>query len=79
MQSFLIAGKRLNELGGLLGHPIWRVDLGAHTVRQPIAAMADTAVDILMRGIRRQDATPVDKVLAHTLVKRGSVAKPPAG
>ncbi len=49
------------------------------TVRQPIAAMADTAVDILMRGIRRQDATPVDKVLAHTLVKRGSVAKPPAG
>jgi LacI family transcriptional regulator len=49
------------------------------TVRQPIAAMADTAVDILMRGIRRQDATPVDKVLPHTLVKRGSVAKPPAG
>lgn len=49
------------------------------TVRQPIAAMADTAVDILMRRIRRQDATPVDKVLAHTLVKRGSVAKPPAG
>ena len=37
MQSLLIAGKRLNELGGLLGHPIWRVDLGAHTVRQPIA------------------------------------------
>ena len=49
------------------------------TVRQPIASMADTAVDILMRAIRRQDGTVVDKVLAHTLVKRGSVAVPGVG
>ena len=49
------------------------------TVRQPIASMADTAVDILMRAIRRQDGTVVDKVLAHTLVKRGSVAMPGVG
>jgi LacI family transcriptional regulator len=52
------------------------------TVRQPIAAMADSAIDILLRGIRQRDSEPrvvVDHVVAHTLVKRGSVAPPAAG
>jgi len=52
------------------------------TVRQPIAAMADSAVEILMRDIRRQDGQPVrtvDQIVAHMLVERGSVGAPPAG
>ena len=49
------------------------------TIRQPIAAMADSAIDILLRSIRRREGEgrkPVDHVLAHELVKRDSVAPP---
>ncbi|HEY0334806.1 MAG TPA: LacI family DNA-binding transcriptional regulator [Stenotrophomonas sp.] len=52
------------------------------TVRQPIAAMADSAVEILMRDIRRQDpqgGRTVDQIVAHELVERGSVARPVGG
>jgi LacI family transcriptional regulator len=49
------------------------------TIRQPIAAMADSAVDILMRNIRRKDKsmrTVVDHLVPHELVERDSVAPP---
>ncbi len=51
------------------------------TVRQPVAAMADTAIDILLRSIRsreRDTRVVVDHVVAHQLIKRDSVA-PPGG
>jgi LacI family transcriptional regulator len=51
------------------------------TVRQPIASMADTAIDILLRTIRRKDTETkvvVDHVAAHQLVQRDSVAPPVA-
>jgi LacI family transcriptional regulator len=51
------------------------------TVRQPVAAMADSAVDILLRSIRRKERDTkvvVDHVVAHHLVKRDSVVAPPA-
>ena len=51
------------------------------TVRQPVAAMADSAFDILLRSIRRgerETKVVVDHVVAHQLVKRDSVA-PPTG
>ncbi len=50
------------------------------TIHQPIASMADTAIDILLRSIRRKgDSTRVlmDHIVPHTLVTRDSVAKPP--
>jgi LacI family transcriptional regulator len=50
------------------------------TIRQPTAAMADSAVDILLRSVRGRGDGPramVDHVVAHVLVKRGSVAPPP--
>lgn len=50
------------------------------TLHQPIAAMADAAIDILLRTIRhRSDDTRVltDHVLPHRLVVRDSVAHPP--
>jgi LacI family transcriptional regulator len=48
------------------------------TIRQPIASMADSAVDILLRSIRRKEgiARLVDHVVAHELVRRDSVAPP---
>jgi LacI family transcriptional regulator len=50
------------------------------TIRQPIAAMADSAIELLLRSIRRRKdgETPVvvDQVVAHVLVKRDSVAAP---
>jgi LacI family transcriptional regulator len=49
------------------------------TVRQPVAAMADSAVDILLRSIRRKEHDTrivVDQVVAHQLIKRDSVAQP---
>jgi len=49
------------------------------TVRQPVAAMADSAVDILLRSIRRKERDTrivVDQVVAHQLIKRDSVAQP---
>lgn len=51
------------------------------TVRQPIASMADAAIDILLRAIRRKAGDTrvvVDHVMAHQLVVRASVA-PAAG
>lgn len=50
------------------------------TIHQPIASMADAAIDILLRGIRRKtDGTRVlmDHVVPHRLVVRDSVATPP--
>ncbi|MDX3933897.1 LacI family DNA-binding transcriptional regulator [Stenotrophomonas sp.] len=50
------------------------------TLHQPIAAMADAAIDILLRTIRRKgDDTRVltDHVMPHRLVVRDSVARPP--
>jgi len=50
------------------------------TLHQPIAAMADAAIDILLRTIRRKgDDTRVltDHVMLHRLVVRDSVARPP--
>jgi LacI family transcriptional regulator len=47
------------------------------TVRQPISSMADSAIDILLRAIRRngnETRVVVDQVVAHQLVVRGSVA-----
>ena len=49
------------------------------TIRQPTAAMADSAVDILLRNIRRKDKstrTVVDHVVPHELIERDSVAPP---
>lgn len=50
------------------------------TIHQPIAAMADAAIDILLRTIRHRndEARPLtDHVLPHRLVERDSVARPP--
>jgi len=49
------------------------------TIRQPIAAMADSAIDILLRNVRRKDKstrTVVDHLVPHELVERDSVAPP---
>lgn len=49
------------------------------TIRQPIASMADSAIDILLRSIRRKEQATkvvVDHVVAHVLVQRDSVAAP---
>lgn len=49
------------------------------TIRQPVAAMADSAIDILLRQIRGKADEPramIDHVVTHVLVKRGSVAAP---
>jgi len=49
------------------------------TIRQPVAAMADSAIDILLRSIRHGESAAkvrVDCVVAHQLIKRGSVAPP---
>lgn len=49
------------------------------TIHQPIASMADSAIDILLRNIRRKDRNTrvvVDHVLPHQLVSRDSVAPP---
>jgi len=52
------------------------------TIHQPIAAMADAAIDILLRTIRHRNDTArplTDHVLPHRLVMRDSVARPPKG
>lgn len=50
------------------------------TIRQPIAAMADAALALLLRQIRDARAglelEPVDHLFAHELVKRDSAAPP---
>ncbi len=51
------------------------------TIRQPVAAMADSAIDILLRRIRRKEGdarVTVDHVVAHELIERDSVAPPPS-
>jgi LacI family transcriptional regulator len=51
------------------------------TIRQPIAAMAEKAIEILLRQIRRRDNHPLkvlDHVLDHELIERDSVAPPAA-
>jgi LacI family transcriptional regulator len=53
------------------------------TVRQPIAAMAGSAIELLLRNMRqRKDGDPQvvsDHVMAHVLIKRDSVAAPRQG
>ncbi|AMJ55283.1 MULTISPECIES: LacI family DNA-binding transcriptional regulator [Stenotrophomonas] len=47
------------------------------TIHQPVAAMADAAIDILMRDIRRTQSSArviVNHVLPHQLISRWSVA-----
>ncbi|WP_353085635.1 LacI family DNA-binding transcriptional regulator [Stenotrophomonas sp.] len=49
------------------------------TIHQPVADMADTAIDILLREIRRSPSSPrttVNHLLAHALIQRASVAGP---
>lgn len=49
------------------------------TVRQPIAAMADAALEMLLHQLRQRGSEPRladDMVLAHELIVRGSVAAP---
>jgi LacI family transcriptional regulator len=50
------------------------------TIRQPIAAMAASSIELLLRSIRRRKdgeaRVVVDHVVAHLLVKRDSVAAP---
>src|SRR5690606_20875358 len=52
------------------------------TIRQPIAAMAEAALDLLLRDMRRRkeghEPLAIDHVVAHELVKRDSVAPPNA-
>jgi len=50
------------------------------TIHQPIADMAESSIDLLLRSIRRKDGETrvvVDQVVPHILVKRDSVAAPP--
>jgi len=51
------------------------------TIRQPIAAMADAALNLLLRKIRHkkigEPPEPVDHLFAHELVRRASDAPPP--
>lgn len=50
------------------------------TIHQPIASMADTAVEVLLRAIRRKDPQTrmlSDHVVPHRLVTRDTVAAPP--
>lgn len=50
------------------------------TIRQPISAMAESSIELLLRSIRRgksgEARVVVDHVVAHMLVKRDSVAAP---
>jgi LacI family transcriptional regulator len=50
------------------------------TMHQPIADMAETSIDLLLRSIRRRNGETrvvMDQVVPHVLVKRDSVAPPP--
>ena len=53
------------------------------TIRQPIATMAEIALDLVVRHIREvkigKEPKPVDHLVTHALVKRQSVASPPIG
>jgi len=46
------------------------------TIRQPIASMSNTAMDILLRSIHTEQHEVVDHVVDHQLVMRDSVAPP---
>jgi LacI family transcriptional regulator len=51
------------------------------TIRQPVAAMADAALMLVVRNIRRLRTShalpdPIDRLFAHELVKRNSDARP---
>jgi LacI family transcriptional regulator len=50
------------------------------TIRQPVAAMAETALDLIIGEIRRRkaggDVKPQDHLVAHALIKRQSAAPP---
>ena len=49
------------------------------TIRQPIASMAESAIDLLLRKIRRKDrhvTQVVDHLVPYQLVRRDSVAPP---
>jgi len=52
------------------------------TVRQPITAMAEIALDLIIRAIRSkkrnggQPMKPVDHLVTYSLVKRNSAAAP---
>ena len=52
------------------------------TIRQPITAMAEIAVDLVVQAIRRRksgvEAKPVDHLVTYSLVKRQSAAAPRA-
>jgi len=53
------------------------------TIRQPITAMAEVALDLVVRAIRTTkknggEAKPVDHLVTYSLVKRGSAAAPKA-
>ncbi|MEL1265439.1 LacI family DNA-binding transcriptional regulator [Pseudoxanthomonas putridarboris] len=50
------------------------------TIHQPIASMANAAIDVLLRNIRRKDRSTrvlMDHVVPHRLIARDSVAAPP--
>ncbi len=51
------------------------------TVRQPIAAMAEAAIDLLLKDMRRRkeghEPLAIDQIVEHELIKRTSVAPPP--
>ena len=53
------------------------------TIRQPIAEMAEIALDLIIRDIRRRKtgskAKAVDHLVAHTLIRRQSVTAPAGG
>jgi LacI family transcriptional regulator len=53
------------------------------TIRQPIASMAEAALDLLILEIRRrrdgEAGKPVDHLVAHELIVRESAAAPPRG
>jgi len=50
------------------------------TIRQPVAAMAETALDLIVGEIRRRKAgvqvEPQDHLIAHSLIKRQSAVAP---
>jgi LacI family transcriptional regulator len=52
------------------------------TIRQPIAAMAEAALDLLIRTIRKQrdgeSLESIDRLVRHELVVRQSAAPPAA-
>jgi LacI family transcriptional regulator len=50
------------------------------TIRQPIASMAEAALDLLILDIRKrrdgESSTPVDHLVAHELIVRESATAP---